>query len=192
MQQVAQTPTPPHAGLAAVVHIGWNDLAPHRSYLINYGRRRLQDPVLAEDLVHDVFEAVVTGRASFGGRAALRTWLVGILKHKIIDLVRQRSGQHSLDAGHAAMDASDGTEENTETQHPALHCQQPRPDEVAEQRERLAHALARIAALPASLKRVVELRLLQDQSSAQVCAALRITEQNLYVRLHRARRALAS
>ncbi len=162
--------------------LGWTDLAPHRSYLVQFARRRLMDPALAEDLVHDVFEAVVTGRASFGGRSALRSWLVAILKHKIVDLVRQRSWHDSLDAGN----------EDEDGEGLVLACPQPRPDEVAEQRERLAQTMARIAALPDSLRRVVELRLLHDHSTETVCRALDITEQNLFVRLHRARRALAS
>ena len=171
--------------LAAFQAIGWNDLAPHRGFLVAYARRRLQDPALAEDLVHDVFEAVVTGRASFGGRSALRSWLVGILKHKIVDLVRQRSGHDSLDAG-SASDEDFGIDFG----HAALECPQPRPDDVAEQRQRLAQTMKRIAALPPTLKRVVELRLLHDRSSAEVCETLHISEQNLFVRLHRARKAL--
>jgi RNA polymerase sigma-70 factor (ECF subfamily) len=176
------TAQPSTALQASPCVLGWTDLAPHRSYLVQFARRRLLDPALADDLVHDVFEAVVTGRASFAGRSALRSWLVAILKHKIVDLVRQRSGHDSLDAG--------GDDEEGEGL--VLTCPQPRPDEVAEQRERLAHTMARIAALPASLRRVVELRLLQDASTEQVCRELDITEQNLFVRLHRARRVLAS
>ena len=167
-----------HAGTA----LGWHDLAPHRGMLVSFARRRLLDPALAEDLVHDVFEAVMTGRAVFGGRSALRSWLVAILKHKIVDLVRQRSGHDSLDQ----------TDADGEDAGPQLACPQPRPDEVAEQRQRLARTMARIQALPASLRSVVELRLLRDQSTEEVCRALAISEQNLFVRLHRARRALAS
>ncbi len=178
------TATTTAAALAATapLPVGWAELAPQRGFLVNYARRRLLDPALAEDLVHDVFEAVVTGRAVFGGRSALRSWLVAILKHKIVDLVRQRSGHDSLD-----IDSDDDA-----AAAPQLCCPQPRPDEVAEQRERLALTLARIGALPASLRRVVELRLLRDQSTEQVCETLEISEQNLFVRLHRARRALAS
>ncbi len=162
--------------------VGWAALASERAYLVSYARRRLQDPALAEDLVHDVFEAVMTGRAAFAGRSALRSWLVGILKHKIVDLVRQRSGHDSLDLG----------DEDDEAPHAALLCPQPRPDDVAEQRQRLSQTMARIAGLPASLRQVVELRLLHDRPTAEVCSALDITEQNLFVRLHRARRVLAS
>jgi RNA polymerase sigma-70 factor (ECF subfamily) len=152
----------------------------HRSALVAFARRRLLDPALAEDLVHDVFEAVASGHAVFAGRAALRSWLVGILKHKIVDLVRERSGHDSLDAG------------DDEGESFALECPQPRPDEVAEQRQLLTQTLARIAALPDTLRRAVELRLLHDQSTEDVCRTLQISEQNLFVRLHRARRVLAS
>ncbi len=164
---------------------GWADLAPHRSRLVQFARRRLLDPCLAEDLVHDVFEAVITGRAQFGGKSSLSTWLVGVLKHKIVDLVRQRSGHVSLDAG------SDDDDEGAAHPCASLVCGQPGPAEVAEQRQLLQHALQRIEALPDNLKQVVQLRLLQDDSTEAVCQALNISEQNLFVRLHRARKVLA-
>ncbi|MDQ2779276.1 MAG: sigma-70 family RNA polymerase sigma factor [Pseudomonadota bacterium] len=164
----------------ATVAVGWDDMAPHRAYLVAFARRKLMDPALAEDLVHDVFEAVASGRAVFGGRSALRSWLVAILKHKIVDLVRQRVGHDSFEA------------EDEQGEGMALESPQPRPDEIAEQRQRLHQTLLRIAALPDTLREAVELRLLRDQSSQQVCQALAITEQNLFVRLHRARRVLAS
>jgi RNA polymerase sigma-70 factor (ECF subfamily) len=171
----------------AALAVSWADMTAQRSYLVAYARRRLMDPALAEDLVHDVFEAVASGRAVFAGRAALRSWLVAVLKHKIVDLVRQRSGHDSLDA---MAEGEDGDGDAGPAW--ALTCPRPRPDEVAEQRERLSQTLARIQALPSTLRDVVQLRLLRDDSSADVCSALAITEQNLFVRLHRARRVLAS
>jgi RNA polymerase sigma-70 factor (ECF subfamily) len=161
---------------------GWAELAPLRGRLVQFARRRLLDPSLAEDLVHDVFEAVITGRAQFGGKSSLGTWLVGVLKHKIVDLVRQRSGHVSLDASD---DDGEGAGPGTE-----LVCPQPGPSVVAEQRQLLRRTLRRIEELPDNLKRVVELRVLQDDSSEAVCRALSISEQNLFVRLHRARKAL--
>ncbi len=172
------------ASQPAFIPLTWTDLLPHRAVLVQYARRRLLDPSLAEDLVHDVFEAVVTGRAAFGGRAALRSWLVGVLKHKIVDLVRQRSGHDSLDAGMDNDDDDHGA--------PELVCPQPGPDEVAEHRQRLSRTLSRIQKLPANLRDVVDLRLLQDRETDDVCRTLAISEQNLFVRLHRARRALAA
>ena len=173
--------TPPVCTPAAAPPVGWTELTAQRHYLVQFARRRLMDPAQAEDLVHDVFEAVMTGRAEFAGRSALRSWLVAILKHKIVDLVRQRSGHDSLNQG-----GEDGA--------PLLEieCPQPQPDEVAEQRQRLRRTLQRLHELPAGLRQVIELRVLQDRSTQDVCRRLAISEPNLFVRLHRARRALAS
>jgi RNA polymerase sigma-70 factor, ECF subfamily len=183
----APQPSAFHPALVSAppVDVGWADLLPHRAHLVQHARRKLMDPSLAEDLVHDVFEAVVSGRAAFAGRSALRSWLVGILKHKIVDLVRQRSGHDSLDGTGGA--EGDDDDAGMEFESPL-----PGPQEVAEQRQRLRHTLARIQALPESLRRVVEMRLLHERSSGDICQALQISEQNLFVRLHRARRALAS
>ncbi len=171
----------PNANANPTLPIDWAAMTLHRDFLVRFAQRRLLDPALAEDLVHDVFEAVMTGRASFGGRSALRSWLVAILRHKIVDLVRERSGHDSLD-----LCDEDG--------QPllAIECPQPQPQEQAEQRQRLRQTLARIAALPPGLRQALELRVLHDQSTEQVCRTLDISEENLFVRLHRARRQLAS
>lgn len=154
------------------------ELVSHRAHLVRFARRKLRDPMLAEDLVHDVFEAVLTGRAAFGGRSALRSWLTGILKHKIVDLVRRDAGTDSID---------DGFEDDGPA---AIASATLRPDEVAEQRQRLAATLDRIQALPAPLRDVMQMRVLEDLPTGEVCRRLAISEANLFVRLHRARRQL--
>ncbi len=174
----------PSALAAPADAVCWSAMVAHRGYLVRYAQRKLHDPVLAEDVVHDVFEAVLSGRARFGGRAALRSWLTAILKHKIVDLVRQRAHYDSLDEG-----------DEDDTDRAGAHdlaCPQPRPDEVAEQRQALRQTLARIESLPETLREVLRLRVLQDQPTDEVCRHLAISEDNLFVRLHRARRQLAS
>ena len=165
---------------AMTTPVAWSDMFSHRSALVRFAKARLHDPMLAEDVVHDVFEAVLSGRAAFAGRSALRSWLTAILKHKIVDLVRQRAGTDSLDL------------ENEDEGALAIACPNPQPDEIAEQRQLLAQTLERIDALPAGLRDVVQRRVLQDESTEQVCAALSISEENLFVRLHRARKQLLS
>ena len=174
------TSTSSHAnGPASSVDVSWSDLLPHRDYLVRFARRKLQDPSLAEDLVHDVFEAVVTGRAVFGGRSALRTWLTAVLKHKIVDLVRQRCSTDSL-----------ADEHDDDAPGVALVCPQPQPDQWAQQRESVRQVLQGIADLPKSLRDVMQLRVLQDQSAEEVCRTLHITENNLFQRMFRARQTL--
>lgn len=163
------------------VAVLWDDLLPHRDYLVRYAQRKLHDAALAEDLAHDVFEAVVTGRAVFSGRCALRSWLVAVLKHKIVDLVRQRVGVDSLDQAQ---------DDDTDAPSLAIMCTQPRPDEWAQQRQMVRQVLKSIDDLPQNQRDVVQLRILQDQSAAEVCSALAITENNLFQRLYRARQSL--
>jgi RNA polymerase sigma-70 factor (ECF subfamily) len=157
------------------------EVVSHRPYLVRFAQRRLRDPMLAEDAVQDVFEAVLSGRACFGGRAALRSWLTGVLKHKIVDAMRRMDDHESLDA-------DDGSERGGL----AVACPAPRPDEVAEQRELLTRALGRIERLPEALREAMRVRVLEDSSTAEACAELGISEENLFVRVHRARKQLLS
>ena len=156
------------------------ELAAHRDYLVRFAWRRLRDAAAAEDLVHDVFEAVLKRRAEFAGRSALRTWLTGVLKHKIVDQLRQRRETERLDDG-----LDDGGADAIR-----IECPQPRPDELAEQRERLRLTLARIDSLQPALRDAVRARLVDDEPTDAVCRRLDISQTNLFVRLHRARRQL--
>ena len=165
---------------AFVPTVSWSDMVSHRNYLVRFAQRKMRDPLMAEDAVHDVFEAVLSGRATFAGRAALRSWLTAVLKNKIVDSVRRHAGFESLD---------DETQDNGAL---AIECPQPQPDEVAEQRELLARALARIDALPPGLRDVMRLRVLEERSTEEVCQSLGISEDNLFVRMHRARKQLMS
>ncbi len=160
----------------------WTELAAHRAYLLRFARRRLHDSASAEDAVHDVFEAVLSGRAAFGGRAALRSWLTAVLKHKIVDRVRRDAPLQSLD-GVGGDDDAPGAADH-------IACPQPGPDEVAEQRELLARTLARIEALPSGLREAMRLRVIEDRSTESVCRTLGISADNLFVRMHRARAQL--
>jgi RNA polymerase sigma-70 factor (ECF subfamily) len=157
-------------------------LAAHREHLLRFARRRLRDGAAAEDVVQDVFEAVLRRQAAFAGRSSLRTWLTGVLKHKIVDRQRRQRDHGSLD------DADDGAGAAAL----GLRCPQPLPDEVADQRQRLRRTLERIEALPPALREVVQRRLLDGQDTGEICRALGITETNLFVRLHRARRRLCA
>src|SRR5438874_11824330 len=66
---------------------GWvND---HGECLYRYALVRVRKPEVAEDLVQETFLAAVRGYEKFGGRSSERTWLVGILKNKIVDHIRK-------------------------------------------------------------------------------------------------------
>jgi RNA polymerase sigma-70 factor (ECF subfamily) len=173
----AGAPRPASPGTVA---ISLAELVSHRPYLLRFALRKLRDHALAEDAVHDVLEAVLSGRAVFGGRAQLRSWLTAVLKNKIVDVLRRTSHHDTLD------------DDSAESTGHAVACPQPRPDEIAEQRQELARVLAGIERLPPTLRDALRLRVVEDRSTESVCAELGISEENLFVRVHRARRQLLS
>src|SRR5215831_3465447 len=61
----------------------------HGDYLFKYASFRLRDDTAAEDAVQETFLAALKAYEKFEGRGSERTWLVGILKHKIIDHFRK-------------------------------------------------------------------------------------------------------
>src|SRR3954462_8813584 len=62
-----------------------------RAYLMRYAALQLRDTAAAEDAVQETLLAALAGEAGFAGRSNLRTWLTGILKHKIVDTIRKSS-----------------------------------------------------------------------------------------------------
>ena len=66
-------------------------LQEHTRYLTAYALRRVSDRSLAEDLVQETLLAALSADVEFAGRSSLRTWLTGILKHKIADVFRARA-----------------------------------------------------------------------------------------------------
>src|SRR5712691_6072542 len=64
-----------------------------RAYLLRYATLQLRDRHAAEDAVQETLLAALAGEGGFGGRSNLRTWLTGILKHKIIDAIRRAGSE---------------------------------------------------------------------------------------------------
>src|SRR3954470_24552229 len=83
-----------------------HQLAEHRPYLLRFARLQLRNDAWAEDAVSETLLAALSKPQSFERRSQLKTWLVGILKHKVIDLLRQRQREVQL-----ADDSGDGSDE---------------------------------------------------------------------------------
>ena len=156
------------------------DLEPHRGYLLRVARLQLRDEALAEDIVQETLLAALSG-SGFSGRSSLRTWLTGVLKHKIVDALRRRRGECSLDAMLDGDDALPPPQALSEHADPSL---------IAEHRQALRRAQSRLETLPAALRRTFELHVVLGHSAAEVCSAMDITTSNLWVRVHRVRKEL--
>lgn len=145
---------------------------------------------MAEDLVQETFLAALKAHERFAGNSSERTWLVSILRHKIMDHLRQqyRRPTVALETSEAARHDDALGESMVWVHEVAAQCMEPhRRLELSEFRESLQRALGR---LPARIAQVFEMYEINEFSGREVCEAVQITEQNLWVMLHRARKQL--
>jgi RNA polymerase sigma-70 factor (ECF subfamily) len=155
-------------------------LQEHRRLLYRFAVKAVRDPALAEDLVQETFLAALGGAGNrFAGRSSVRTWLTGILKHKIVDALRERA--------RAPLSYDDAVEAHAAD--PAmLHGDEP---EEAMTRRRFVEACQRsLDRMSARAARAFVLTDVLGHDSEEVCAMLGITSSNLWTTLHRVRRSL--
>ncbi|MGH9902922.1 MAG: sigma-70 family RNA polymerase sigma factor, partial [Pyrinomonadaceae bacterium] len=153
----------------------------------------LRDPSLAEDAVQEALLAALQARRAYAGRSAERTWLVGILKHKIIDHFRRAARQTQFGDsdeeafGHDELFRKDGPWKGHFDPARAPVEWRATPAGLLEQGE-FWEVFTRCASpLPARIASAFTLREVEGLSSEEICEVLGISANNLWVMLHRAR-----
>ncbi len=162
----------------------------HGDVLYRFALLRVKDPSVAEDLVQETFLAALRGIDSFRGGSSLRTWLVGILKHKIIDHFR-RNRPEILSGDLAAME-NESEEERLERSaiRDEAAAWKVSPEALVHDRE-FQEVFARcLEELPEAHRRAFTLREIDGVRGDEICKILDITSTNLWVILHRARNRL--
>jgi RNA polymerase sigma-70 factor (ECF subfamily) len=155
-----------------------------RPYLLRYARLQLRDSHAAEDAVQEALLAALAGEASFGGRSNLRTWLTGILKHKIVDAIRRRSRDPEPLPETAEFDALfDETGHWNEA--PVAW-----PENSLEQKQFFAVLEKCLSALPAKTAQAFMMREHMGYETDEICKELAVTPTHCWVLLYRARMAL--
>jgi len=168
----------------------------HGDCLYRYALLRLRDRGLAEDIVQETFLAALQARDKFAGHSSERTWLVGILKHKIIDHFRRTNRETPLD--HPELLACGQEEPFDVTGEWIGHWKEERgpiewaadPGTVFERKEFWEIFNRCLSALPGRLAQVFTLRELDGLSTDDICQTMNISATNLWVMLHRARMQL--
>ena len=161
-----------------------------RAYLLRYARLQLRDTHAAEDVVQETLLAALAGEAGFAGRSNLRTWLTGILKHKIVDAIRRASRESRLavDPGAelAEVDALfDARGHWREAPAPWTD-----PDASLEQKEFFRVLQQCLERLPAKSAQAFLMREHLGLDTADICKELSVTPTHCWVLLYRARMAL--
>jgi RNA polymerase sigma-70 factor, ECF subfamily len=157
-----------------------------RPYLLRYARLQLRDAHAAEDAVQETLLAALAGEAGFAGRSNLRTWLTGILKHKIVDALRRVSREAPLGEDESEPDPLFDERGHWRDAPSAWED----PDAALEQKEFLAALERCLAGLPQKSARAFMMREHLGFETGEICKELGVTPTHCWVLLYRARMAL--
>jgi RNA polymerase sigma-70 factor (ECF subfamily) len=165
----------------------------HGDYLYSFALSRVRDQWLAEDLVQDTLLAAMQAKNPFSERSSERTWLCGILKHKIIDHFRKSSREVELTDEEADMSSYDYLfrEEGIWKGHWTAEARPAQwnenPEKVLEHHEFrgiLTHCLGE---LPERVANCFTLREMDGLQASEICRILGVSPNNFWVMMHRAR-----
>ncbi|UOB16328.1 sigma-70 family RNA polymerase sigma factor [Abyssalbus ytuae] len=174
-----------------------NTLQPHKwvdlyaDYLFNYTISRVSDADLAQDLVQETFLAGLKSAGNFKGDASERTWLISILKRKIIDHYRKINSAK----GKAEVRVNFSTEDDNEGNWLEQKVADPFDGnaEDAMQNEELGNAIYEcINKLPVKQAEAFKMKTIRRMDTEDICNELGITPSNLWVIIHRARAAMVA
>jgi RNA polymerase sigma-70 factor (ECF subfamily) len=170
-----------------------DELQRHRPYLLRQALFQLRSPERAEDVVQETLLAALEQYDQYAGKSSLRTWLTGILKHKIIDALRRTAREQSVG------DLVD-TDETGENEFDVLFSADGRwkerpsdwgaPERAYESQEFWRVFVRCSEVMPANLARAFAMREVLEMSTEEICNELAITPTNCNVMLYRARMRL--
>ncbi len=163
------------------------------NYLYKYALMRLRDVALAQDAVQETFLAALKAQNSYSGRSSEKTWLVGILKHKIIDIFRKRSqevpeSETILPFEKEGMFAEESDEwgGHWKAEYKPTHWGET-PLAIVERADFQRVFRSCFSKLPDRIALAFSMKEIDDTECSEICTALEISESNLWVMLHRAR-----
>lgn len=158
----------------------------HGDYLFRVARRQLRSDALAEDAVQDTLLAALTAQARYTGDASPRTWLTGILKHKIVDIIRRQVREVDMPRDQDGEEAIDILfKQDGHWAEPLRPWGNPQTEAELSQLRRVLDECA--DRLKPMMGQVFSLREGAGMETDEICKALGITPTNCWVLLHRAR-----
>jgi RNA polymerase sigma-70 factor (ECF subfamily) len=167
------------------------DLDRHRPQLLKYAMLQLRNHAQAEDAVQETMVAAIKGAQGFAGGSSVRTWLIGILKHKIIDSIRKSSREQSLDLDQYESSPDDMDVLFKPDGHYAdMPADWGNPEEALS-RQRFFEILEEcMESLPKATAQAFAMREVMGLDTGEICESLRISTSNCWVLLYRARMKL--
>ena len=179
------------ATISAADPLEWFDR--YADYLFSYARRRVREASAAEDLVQETFLAALSANQSFSGKSSEKTWLTGILKHKIYDYYRKNNHQNDvaaetdLAAEDYLFERADEWDGHWNDRFAPAEWNGASPFGAVEAGEFQTVFSGCLNGLPERVAGVFVLREVDDLTGAEICEMLRITANNYWTMMHRAR-----
>jgi RNA polymerase sigma-70 factor (TIGR02943 family) len=157
-----------------------------RPQLVRFAHAQLRNDAWAEDAVSETVLAALAKPQSFAGQSQLKTWLVGILKHKLVDQIRRHGREVS-----ATTDEDDEDIDALVFNEGGMWRVEPvdwgDPEGALSRREFFEVLEVCVDELPGVQGRVFMMREWLELETGEICKALGITSTNCWVLLHRAR-----
>lgn len=158
-----------------------------RRDMLRFAEIQLRNKAQAEDAVQEALAGALHGRERFSSRASLRTWVLSILKHKLIDVLRARK--------HEFVSVDDDNDQDLDGLFSErLHwAPDTRPSAWAEPQQAMESTRfwevfeACLYRLPESCARIFTMREVLGFDTEEICETLDISKSNCWVQLHRAR-----
>lgn len=158
--------------------------------LYRFARARVKDSFTAEDLVQETLLAAYRSRNKFSGKSTLRTWLIGILRHKIVDHYRKQrpeQGEENIDDFVYGMDNMFDTKEKWKIT-PGDWGRDPENEYERKELMNMIHAC--LDDMPQKMSLAYTLRELQGVTTSELCEIIQTKKNNCWVILYRARMLL--
>lgn len=168
----------------------------HGDVLFRFAFVRLRNEAAAEDLVQETLLSAIQSLERYAGNSSERTWLIGILKHKLIDHYRKNSKEVNLADDEEDLSDLDGFFSRPDKWDGhwvvALRPVDPEqsPDQAIEKSEFWDVMNRCLSALPDRVASVFALREMDGMSSEDICSAMGLSPSNFWVIMHRARMQL--
>ena len=159
-------------------------------YLFKYAMVRVSNADTAEDIVQETLVAAIQAYGRFKGDSSVKTWLVAILKRKIVDYYRRQRSRRDDNDIEAVINHVNALFDTTGHWQAAPMDWQTNPDVAYEQKEFMETLYQCLAGLPKRLADIFMMREFDELSTTVICERLDISESNSWVMLYRARMQL--
>ncbi len=161
-----------------------------RRDMLRFADLQLRNKAQAEDAVQEALTAALLGKDKFSSRASLRTWVLAILKNKIVDVLRQKQRDQVLVSDDKDDDLDAYFDQRAHWAEDSRPSEWATPPQVMENKRFWEVFEACLYRLPDTAGRIFTMREVLGFDTEEICQTLKITSSNCWVQLHRARLAL--